>query len=297
SEVQQTTNDLKKTTTDIKEEAGKISQKLQSVESNVNGMNIGVRNYVIDGAREVIYQNNAVTDNKAESRKLSGDALNDFRGKQVYLSFDAETVNLEHGTASNNSVGIELRVGYADGKVSWFEACYNKIVPAGTNRYKRYSKISPKIEDKEIKDISMTVLNRSAKGTVKIKNIQAEIGTKETGFKNAIEDDVSITEFKQKTNEIIKTVEGTNEKISEVEQKQGNFEKQITEINKKATGIETNVKNLQETQTNQGKQITESNTQVKQLSDEMKLTMKKKDVEDYVGGLGTVNELRDADFK
>ena len=25
--------------------------------------------------------------------------------------------------------------------------------------------------------------------------------------------------------------------------------------------------------------------------------MKKKDVEDYVGGLGTVNELRDADFK
>ncbi|MEC3420975.1 hypothetical protein P9118_20810, partial [Bacillus cereus] len=53
---------------------------------------------------------------------------------------------------------------------------------------------------------------------------------------------------------------------------------------------------IQEIQTQQGETLTQATTTILQQSEELKLAMKKKDVEAYVGGLGTVNELRDANF-
>ncbi|PNK35848.1 hypothetical protein CBR58_34530, partial [Bacillus thuringiensis] len=65
---------------------------------------------------------------------------------------------------------------------------------------------------------------------------------------------------------------------------------------KNAEGTTASVKKLQETQTAQGKTISEATTTIGQHSEALKLTMKKKDVEDYVGGLGSINDLRNAAF-
>ena len=188
SQLEQKTNEIKTTAEGTK-------QTLTELKTQVDNTVIGVRNYVLTGDREFIYTNTNETDNKGDALDISKDAYNDFRGKQVYLSFDAETINLKHGTASNNSVGIELRVEYADGKTSWFEACYGKIVPEGTNRYKRYGRVSQIIEDKEIKFIRLQIFLRSASGTVKMKNFQVEAGNKPSSFKLANEDQVTGTDF------------------------------------------------------------------------------------------------------
>ncbi|MFK0615067.1 phage tail spike protein, partial [Bacillus thuringiensis] len=78
--------------------------------------------------------------------------------------------------------------------------------------------------------------------------------------------------------------------------KENVFSQKVTEITRNAEGITSDVKKIQEIQTQQGETLTQATTTILQQSEELKLAMKKKDVEAYVGGLGTVNELRDANF-
>ncbi|MED3275558.1 phage tail spike protein, partial [Bacillus thuringiensis] len=221
SQLEQKTNEIKTTAEGTK-------QTLTELKTQVDNTVIGVRNYVLTGDREFIYTNTNETDNKGDALDISKDAYNDFRGKQVYLSFDAETINLKHGTASNNSVGIELRVEYADGKTSWFEACYGKIVPGGTNRYKRYGRVSQIIEDKEIKFIRLQIFLRAASGTVKMKNFQVEVGNKPSSFKLANEDQVTGTDFTKKTVEIENSIKGVNTTVSNIQNEQGKLTERVT---------------------------------------------------------------------
>ncbi|PEO22407.1 hypothetical protein CN555_29970, partial [Bacillus wiedmannii] len=284
SNIQSDTNSLKKTTTEIKEQAGKISEKLESVESNVKNINIGVRNYVLKGNQEFTFTNMNETDSKGDVLDISKDAYNDFRGKQVYLSFDAETTNLKHGTASNNSVGIELRVEYADGKTSWFEACYGKIVPEGTNRYKRYGKVSQVIEDKEIKFMRLQIFLRSASGTVKIKNSQVEISNKPSSFKLANEDQVTTDEFTKKTTEIEKSVDGVKTTVTNVQNSQAGYEKRMSNVEQTASGLSSTVSNLNNVVSDQGKKLTEANTKLEQQATAIGAKVELKQVENYVAG-------------
>ncbi|ALZ61866.1 hypothetical protein FORC13_2805 [Bacillus cereus] len=235
---------LETKTNEIKTTAEGTKQTLTELKTQVDNTVIGVRNYVLTGDREFIFTNTNETDNKGDTLEVSKDAYNDFRGKQVYLSFDAETTNLKHGTASNNSVGIELRVEYADGKTSWFEACYGKVVPEGTNRYKRYGRVSQIIEDKEIKYIRLQILLRSASGTVKMKNFQVEAGNKPSSFKLANEDQVTGTDFTKKTVEIENSIKGVNTTVSNIQSEQGKLTERMTKSEQTADGFKTSIESL-----------------------------------------------------
>ncbi|KAB2493892.1 peptidase S74 [Bacillus cereus] len=235
---------LETKTNEIKTTAEGTKQTLTELKTQVDNTVIGVRNYVLTGDREFTFINTNETDNKGDTLEISKDAYNDFRGKQVYLSFDAETTNLKHGTASNNSVGIELRVEYADGKTSWFEACYGKVVPEGTNRYKRYGRVSQIIEDKEIKYIRLQILLRSASGTVKMKNFQVEAGNKPSSFKLANEDQVTGTDFTKKTVEIENSIKGVNTTVSNIQNEQGKLTERVTKSEQTADGFKTSIESL-----------------------------------------------------
>ncbi|HFJ9381178.1 TPA: phage tail spike protein [Bacillus paranthracis] len=237
SQLEQKTNEIKTTAEGTK-------QTLTELKTQVDNTVIGVRNYALTGDREFTFTNASETDNKGDALDISKDAYNDFRGKQVYLSFDAETINLKHGTASNNSVGIELRVEYADGKTSWFEACYGKIVPEGTNRYKRYGRASQIIEDKEIKFIRLQIFLRSASGTVKMKNFQVEVGNKPSSFKLANEDQVTGTDFTKKTVEIENSIKGINTTVSNIQNEQGKLTERVTKSEQTADGFKTSIESL-----------------------------------------------------
>lgn len=122
-------------------------------------------------------------------------------------------------------------------------------------------------------------------------------GNKPQDWTPAPENQVTSDEFTKKTTEIEKSVDGIKESIKTVEKTQTSFNERVNTVEKNAEGTTASVKKLQETQTEQSKTLSEATTTIGQHSEALKLTMKKKDVEDYVGGLGTVNELRDADFK
>ncbi|MEB9626341.1 hypothetical protein P4J20_32000, partial [Bacillus cereus] len=110
------------------------------------------------------------------------------------------------------------------------------------------------------------------------------------------ENQVTNDEFNKKTTEIEKSVDGIKESIKTVEKTQVSFNERVNTVEKNAEGTTASVKKLQETQTAQGKTISEATTTIGQHSEALKLTMKKKDVEDYVGGLGSINDLRNAAF-
>ncbi len=121
-------------------------------------------------------------------------------------------------------------------------------------------------------------------------------GNRPQDWTPAPENQVTNDEFTKKTTEIEKSVDGIKESIKTVEKTQTSFNERVNTVEKNAEGTTASVKKLQETQTEQGKTLTQATTTIRQQSEELKLAMKKKDVEDYVGGLGTVNELRDADL-
>ncbi|MFB5563203.1 phage tail spike protein [Bacillus cereus] len=123
------------------------------------------------------------------------------------------------------------------------------------------------------------------------------IETAEVTKKTISEVQKTTNDLKKSTTEITEKAGQISEKLESVEKTQTSFNERVNTVEKNAEGTTASVKKLQETQTEQGKTLTQAATTIQQHSEELKLAMKKKDVEDYVGGLGTVNELRDADFK
>ncbi|ACP17120.1 prophage LambdaBa01, minor structural protein [Bacillus anthracis str. CDC 684] len=102
------------------------------------------------------------------------------------------------------------------------------------------------------------------------------------------------TDFSKSTYELEQSVNGIRETITKVENNQSGFDKRVTAVEKNAEGITQNVSKIQEMQTEQSKKISEAQSIIKQHSDQIDLTIKKKDMEDYVGGLGSINEVRNA---
>ncbi|QWG59907.1 phage tail spike protein [Bacillus mycoides] len=272
SEVQQTTNDLKKTATEITEKAGKISEKLENVEKKVANDKAGGRNLLLDS--NVKYE-------KADY------LINQYTLSENFSAGEEYTFVIKGSVPQGQKFGIwqnggSINVGYA-----------TSVYASGIT-YLTFKAVATTVGNEKKLSLYNAPQNIT-KATVEW--VALYKGNKPQDWTPAPENQVTNDDFTKKTNEIIKSVEGTTETIKKVEKTQGDFSERVNTVEKNAEGFNQSVKKLQETQTQQGKTISEATTTIGQHSEALKLTMKKKDVEDYVGGLGTVNELRDADFK
>ncbi|OOR57502.1 hypothetical protein BGP34_13560 [Bacillus mycoides] len=272
SEVQQTTNDLKKTTTEITEKAGEISEKLESVEQKVANDKAGGRNLLLDS--NVKYEKTDYLINQYNSTE------NFSTGEEyTFVIKGSVSQGQKFGIWQNggsNNVGYATSI-YASG-ITY--VTFKAVAATGGNERK------------------LSLYNYPSNATkATVEWVALYKGNKPQDWTPAPENQVTNEEFTKKTTEITKSVDGIKESIKTVEQTQGKFSERVNTVEKNAEGTTASVRKLQETQTEQGKTLSEATTTIGQHSEALKLTMKKKDVEDYVGGLGTVNELRDTDFK
>lgn len=313
SDVQQTTNDLKKTTTEITEKAGKISEKLESVETTVNNTTIDGENYIINSSgkneRPVMYDDkgsivnkaamfygtdyigitcNDYTDSFYQLGNSTNNTLRDFEvNKDSTLSFEME----------NDMNGVDIIVFQFINNV-WNETKAVKKINA-TSGWQRFSytfKLDVNTKGWFIRFRFPRNVESNGKN-IRFKKVKLEKANTPTAWSRSRYDLTPIDEFTKKTTEIEKSVDGIKETVTKVENNQSGFDKRVTEVEKTANGITQSVSKLQETQMQQGKTLTQATTALEQHSEALNLTMKKKDVEDYVGGLGTINELRNADFE
>ncbi|MGH1207271.1 phage tail spike protein [Bacillus cereus] len=272
SEVQQITNDLKKTTTEITEKAGRISEKLEVVEKKVNNDKAGGRNLLLDSNAKYEKTDYLINPYSLTENFSTGE-------EYTFVIKGSVPKGQKFGIWQNggsNNVGYATSV-YANG-ITY--VTFKAVAATSGNERKLSLYNFPSNTTKAI--VEWVALYK---------------GNKPQDWTPAPENQVTSDEFTKKTTEIEKSVDGIKESIKTVEKTQTSFNERVNTVEKNAEGTTASVKKLQETQTEQGKTLTQAATTIQQHSEALKLTMKKKDVEDYVGGLGTVNELRDADFK
>ncbi|HFK1543527.1 TPA: tail fiber domain-containing protein [Bacillus cereus] len=227
----------------IEQNAETIKQSVTETNSKLDGLQIGSRNYIAKGAEEVVLENNVLGQSKGSQLQLVPDALQDLRNSEIVLSFYAKTTNLAHGTAGNNSVGIELSLVFEDGTQAWYDLCYKKVVPIGsTSGYVRYDSISAKrnlkVVDKPIKSGYLNVLLRDATGKIQIKSIQLERGNKLTDFSVAQEDFTgSISEVSEKTSRV-------EQKADSIKQTVDTVSKTVTDQGTKLTSQQTSIETM-----------------------------------------------------
>ncbi|PGQ29619.1 phage tail spike protein [Bacillus thuringiensis] len=272
SEVQQTTNNLKKTTTEITEKAGQISEKLESVEKKVDNDKAGGRNLLLDSNVKYEKTDYLINPYSLTENFVAGEEYTFVMKGNVP---QGQKFGIWQNGGSNN-VGYATSV-YANG-ITY--VTFKAVVTTSGNERKLNLYNFPSNNTKAI--VEWVALYK---------------GNKPQDWTPAPENQVTNDEFTKKTTEIEKSVDGIKESIKTVEKTQTSFNERVNTVEKNADGTTASVKKLQETQTEQGKTLTQATTTIQQHSEALKLTMQKKDVEDYVGGLGTVNELRDADFK
>ncbi|PEB73281.1 hypothetical protein COM89_23135 [Bacillus thuringiensis] len=289
SAIQSDTTSLKQTTTEIKEEAGKISEKLTSVEKNFNEQEIGVRNLISDTK---YWETTQLSSNSAYGvfKNNLNQIFSELAGGIVTFSFDVKI------TTTDKTAG---RVQFYGENGSPKYTFIRQIFTGITDEFQRVT-YTTKITElpNNTGQARLEFWGIDAKTTkIIIRNFKLEKGNKATGWTPAPEDQVTTDEFTKKTTDIEKSVDGIKENITMVEQNQTGFDKRVTAVEKNSESISQNVSKLQETQTTQGKQISEAQSTIKQHSDALNLAVKMKDVEDYVGGIGNQTVLRNVLWK
>ncbi|MGA5679811.1 phage tail spike protein [Bacillus bombysepticus] len=271
-DVQQTTNDLKKTTTEITEKAGQISEKLESVEKKVNNDKAGGRNLLLD----------------SNARYEKTDYLiSQYSLTENFSTGEEYTFVIKGSIPAGQKFGIWMNGGSSN-------VGYATSVYANGITYVTFKAVAATSGNER----KLSLYNFPSNTTKSVVEwVALYKGNRPQDWTPAPENQVTNDEFTKKTTEIEKSVDGIKESIKTVEKTQTFFTERVNTVEKNAEGTTASVKKLQEIQTEQGKTLTQATTTIQQHSEALKLTMQKKDVEDYVGGLGTVNELRDADFK
>ncbi|PGR02232.1 phage tail spike protein [Bacillus cereus] len=272
SEVQQTTNNLKKTTTEITEKAGQISEKLESVEKKVNNDKAGGRNLLLDSNTKYEKTDYLINPYSLTENFVAGE-------EYTFVIKGSVPQGQQFGIWQNggsNNVGYATSI-YANG-ITY--VTFKAVVTTSGNERKLNLYNYP---------------NNTTKSVVEW--VALYKGNKPQDWTPAPENQVTNDEFTKKTIEIEKSVNGIKESIKTVEKTQFDFSERVTTVEKTADGIREKVTSLQEIQTKQGTQLQEAKAGWETTAKALEGKVEIKDVENYVGGLGTVNELRDADFK
>ncbi|PGC59208.1 hypothetical protein COM24_01475, partial [Bacillus toyonensis] len=315
SEVQQTTNSLSKTTTEIKELAGKTSEKLESVEKKFDDIKIGGQNFYkqksfgASGGTSITYDDSNkwwnITIPAGASGSWKGILYNSKNatllvGRTYTISYEIYADEVIPTAIDINNFGVTTATGTNDNDV-----VAKRIMRVPKTIAGQWVKVSATFIMPD--NITQDFYDNSALGVgggwtptkitnIKIRNMQLEEGNIPTSYRIPSEDQVTTDEFTKKTTEIEKSVTGIKETVTKVDNNQSGFDERVTAVEKTAEGISQNVGKMLETQTAQGKQISDAQSTIKQHSDALDLTVKMKDVENYVGGLGSINEIRDAGF-
>lgn len=339
SNVQQTTSELTKTTTEIKEEAGRTKERMEQINSKVDGLEVGATN-MINGTEFINangwsrWGNYGAVNVTNESALTSLPTPYSLRmetvvdGKQQVVPNGTQVGMRSHDRKFKVKKGQKYTISFnvATSELGWLlDYVYIMYTAEGGNRripdintldfpivakindrqnnnyYRVHFTFTADRDDDQAFLLIAGTTKRALDGKngyawIRVNALKVEKGTIATDWDTSNADKVSLNEFTKKTTEIEKSVGGIKETITKVENNQSSFDKRVTEVEKTANGITQNVSKLQETQTQQGKTLTQATTTLEQHSEALNLTMKKKDVENYVGGLGAINEIRDAGF-
>ncbi|MEB9648072.1 hypothetical protein P4K08_21365, partial [Bacillus cereus] len=272
SEVQQTTNNLKKTTTEITEKAGQVSEKLESVEKKVNNDKAGGRNLLLDS--NVKYEKTDYL-------------INPYSLTENFVAGEEYTFVIKGSVPQGQQFGIWQNGG--SNNVGYATSAY-----ANGITYVTFKAVATTSGNERRLNL-YNYPNNATKAIVEW--VALYKGNKPQDWTPAPENQVTNDEFTKKTTEIEKSVNGIKESIKTVEKTQVDFSERVTTVEKTADGIKEKVTSLQEIQTKQGTQLQEAKAGWETTAKALEGKVEIKDVEDYVGGIGNQTVLRNVLWK
>ncbi|ANC07825.1 MULTISPECIES: phage tail spike protein [Bacillus cereus group] len=292
ADVKQTTNDLTKTTNEIKNTATSNKQTIEQLQTDMSNISVGSINLASDSETGLNKQN--MTGTWSDSKQMTLSNKINYRNKTFTISFlfTGKMTKLN----ANPWFGVETAITYTDGEQEWKSVRADSQLKINVDYKDEPLTVTFKTKDKDVTQIRFYYSGRNIDGNLNSHHAKLEEGNIRTTWQPANDEVTSKETFTKKTTEIEQSVNGIKESIKTVEKTQTSFNERVNTVEKNAEGTTASVKKLQETQTNQGKTLSEATTTIGQHSEALKLTMKKKDVEDYVGGLGSINDLRNASF-
>ncbi|HGO9433287.1 TPA: phage tail spike protein [Bacillus cereus] len=303
SDIQSDTTSLKQTTTEIKEQAGKISEKLISVEQKYDNMKIGGQNFYKQksfgaaGGTTVKYDDS----NKWWDIAIPAGASGSWKGilytsknavllvgRTYTISYEIYADEVIPTAIDINNFGVTTVTGTNDN-----DLVAKRIMRTPKTIAGQWVKVSatftmPDNITQDFYDNSVIGVGNGWTPTkitnIKIRNMQLEEGNIPTSYRTPSEDQVTIDEFTKKTTDIEKSVDGVKTTVTNVQNSQVGYEQRMTKVEQTASGLSTTVSNLNNVVSDQGKKLTEANTKLEQQATAIGAKVELKQVEDYVAG-------------
>ena len=290
---------------DRTEEQKKWTSDILSVVRELDKQMLEVSNMYTDSI-------NAITDKKAEEAKEESEAAKKLAElvKENQKNFQTTIIESNTEPTANLEPGKSLWLDTSKGKPGvlkkWNGTTWDVIVPdveeAKAELNEKVEAVQKEANGKynEVKE-TVDLVNRTM---TDVQNEQGNVSKRMTTVEQTTEGFNRSIESLNKTNETItnkintveETVDGIKENIIKVESDQNTFSERITTVEKSAEGISQNVSEIKEVQTLQEKAIEQANSTIEQHSNALNLTVKIKDVENYVSGVGNVNLIRNSRF-
>ncbi|KXY32228.1 hypothetical protein AT269_20345 [Bacillus cereus] len=303
TDVQQSTNELKKTTTEITEKAGKISEKLESVEKKFDDIKIGGQNFYKQksfgaaGGTSIAYDDNNkwwnITIPAGASGSWKGILYNTKNatllvGRTYTISYEIYADDVIPTAMDINNFGVTTVTGTNDNDVVAKRIMRTPKTIAGQWVKVSATFIMPDNITQDFYDNSVFGVGGGWTPTkitnIKIRNMQLEEGNIPTSYRTPSEDQVTTDEFTKKTTDIEKSVDGVKTTVTNVQNSQVGFEKRMTTVEQTASGLSSTVSNLNNVVDSQGKKLTEANTKLEQQATAIGAKVELKQVENYVAG-------------
>ncbi|AJT51542.1 hypothetical protein LBLM1_10930 (plasmid) [Limosilactobacillus mucosae LM1] len=218
--------------TTVKKTADGINAKVSSVESKVNGIKIGGRNYLRDSDKSIFGW-------AQDLGTMPNEVLSSLAGETITVSVDTEWSNYQHSDSNQNRLGFELSVKGSDGKNYYFGAWKSPTTPSGKERVSTTYTLPA--------NVTFTVGNNGQNGYVgingtgKVSHAQIEIGNVAKDWQPAPED----------TNSAIQTTKAdlvqqiTDAKNAAIKVSKDSITSEVSDVKTTITQVNNKVDNIQ----------------------------------------------------
>ncbi len=165
--------------------------RITTVSSNLTSLAIGSRNYVLNSHQTIEIVNAADYTNAypAKTLVISPDFLKDCAGKMIFISYYYMQENAERSSAGY--IFFRYTGRYANGTLYPFTVAQSNI---GTRGWTRYT-VSLTVSTSYVEITSVEFYIFGYKGTVRIRDVQIEQGSKATSYKPAPEDMMTVKDI------------------------------------------------------------------------------------------------------
>lgn len=340
SDVQQTTNELTKTTSEIREEAGRTKERMEQINSKVDGLEVGATN-LIDGTEfinangwsrwgsygAISLINESALTSLPTPYSLRMETVVD--GKQQVVPNGTQVGMRSHDRKFKVKKGQKYTISFnvATSELGWLlDYVYIMYTAEGGNRripdintldfpivakindrqnnnyYRVHFTFTADRDDDQAFLLIAGTTKRALDGKngyawIRVNALKVEKGTIATDWDTSNADKVSLNEFTKKTTEIEKSVEGITTTVANVKKDQDTMQSTLNQVKQTADSNSQTITTLSKTQGKHGEIIQQNTSDITQLNNQIKSKVSETQMQDYVGGLGSVNMYFNSAFE